>query len=376
MYKAVVVGSDHINCLSVIRGLGEKRISFFVFLVCDKKPELCIKSKYIKNNYKVTNLLNLEEELIGFGMQLEEKIPIFPCGDSEAYIIDNKLDTFCNYYLCPNIDFGQGRICEMMDKYEQNLLAKKIEIPMAQTSIFQINDLDSLQEYIDYPAVIKPRISAFGNKSDIQKVSNENELQQVIRQYKSKGYKEVLIQEYIEMDYECTFFGYIGRNIPIECTGVKKIYKWPPNGPSAVFSHTIDVPEEVSRLLKYIQKIGYEGMFDLEVFVVGKLIYLNEINFRHTGLGYIDLSCENNAPYDMYRYYMGMGTFSRKRVKKAIYAINSLGMFAMLKAKKISMKEFVVAEIKSKSHSTFEMSDLSGSLRIIIMMICNHFAKK
>ena len=119
MHEVVVVGYDHINCLSIIRGLGEKNIKMYVIFIAEGFSGMCTKSKFISGNFCVVKLSNIVQRLAEIGEESKRKIPLFSCDDPETYLIDQNLDMLSQYYYCENIKMTQGAICRLMDKYEQ-----------------------------------------------------------------------------------------------------------------------------------------------------------------------------------------------------------------------------------------------------------------
>lgn len=65
-----------------------------------------------------------------------------------------------------------------------------------------------------YPCIVKPVISAEGDKRDIAICNSENQLLNVLEKLREKHYKRVLIQEYLTIDYEIDVFGCVLKQKP------------------------------------------------------------------------------------------------------------------------------------------------------------------
>lgn len=68
------------------------------------------------------------------------------------------------------------------------------------------------------------------------------------------------------------------------------------DGASLSFAQFIEVDGRYKEIISLLKNIGYDGLFDIEVFVVGESLYLNEINFRNSGNAWAIVNVGINAP--------------------------------------------------------------------------------
>lgn len=68
------------------------------------------------------------------------------------------------------------------------------------------------------------------------------------------------------------------------------------DGASLSFARFIEVDGRYKEIISLLKNIGYDGLFDIEVFVVGESLYLNEINFRNSGNAWAIVNVGINAP--------------------------------------------------------------------------------
>lgn len=131
------------------------------------------------------------------------KIFIIPYSDAAALELDLRLYEFKGFMI-PSIKEKQGLIAELMDKSNQYQFAKENGIKMAQTITYYF-DQKNAKLSMKYPCIVKPVISAEGDKRDIAICNSENQLLNVLEKLREKHYKRVLIQEYLTIDYELMY---------------------------------------------------------------------------------------------------------------------------------------------------------------------------
>ena len=187
--KVIVIGSDHVNTLGVIRCFGENGILPYAIIKSDTDFAATAKSKYIKKSYicksydNVLNLLNSEFK------DESNKAVIIP--------VDDKLKS---KFILHNINDKQSEIVKYMDKYNQFLLAKKYKLKTAYSKIIDLYSDDI--EFDIFPCIIKPLASFNGKKDDITICNDKCEFENALVSFKDKNYKKLLVQEVIDFDYE------------------------------------------------------------------------------------------------------------------------------------------------------------------------------
>ena len=244
MNKVLVIGVDHHNTLAAIRCFGRKNVEMEILVhenIEQLKKVKISHSKYAKNIYIVKN----DEKSIFNWLIMhkeDEKILIVPCSDLAEYTIDKHYKDLSNFYIIPGFKNNNGKICKMMDKYEQKKWADKNKIPMAKSwSVKRKNNSFKIPDDIVYPCIIKPQISALGMKSDIVKANSENELKKILDEKINNGYDEIFIQEFLNKKFEILAQGCIVDESPNFFGGVTKklMVRMPPGGGSTVLGQYI-----------------------------------------------------------------------------------------------------------------------------------------
>ncbi len=303
MNKVIIVGGDHHNGLNLARIFGINNIPVEAVVITPYTKCWIGKSKYILKSYCVTKEKDAFDYIYTTYKNEQEKPFIIPYSDGAALELDLRLDEFKTWAYVPSIKNIQSEIAKLMDKKAQYDFAKKNNISMAES--IKLNLMDKLsfdKEYDKY--IIKPLVSAFGNKRDIRICDSKENLIDSLNDFKSKGYETVLIQQYLNIDYEIVIVGAVYKDLEPIFTAHKVIRRWPQKTGSNSFSiQCVDknVLEQCAQILKIIQSQGYCGLIDVEVFVVNGKVYLNEINWRNSGG---DFRALHNKFYYAFWWYM------------------------------------------------------------------------
>ena len=232
-------------------------------------------------------------------------IPIIPTSDFAAMCIDLHFDVLSEKFLLPSIAKKQRLICEYMDKYKQIELAQSYNIRMAKSIVAELDKdektiFDKVASSIGYPCIMKPRISAKGNKTDIKRIESESGLAEAINYYRQKKYNEILIQEFVFKKNELCCFGCITENSRKAYFGTLKKIRYYPYEAGASLSFACFTKNEkmIYNVIDLLTDIGYSGLFDFELLETDEGDYLlNEINFRNSGNTWALVKNGLNIPY-------------------------------------------------------------------------------
>lgn len=368
--RAVIIGEDHANTLSLIRALGRNKIPFIVIFQSEDR-HLCVNSRYVKKNYIFVEQSQkaIIETLRKIRKKTEQKPVVLCATDLAQYTVDYYLNELEQDFYCFNFSHEEKKICKLMDKYEQYLFACRHGIAMAQTWKVKLEEPVCLPENIEYPVIIKPSISAFGEKKDIERADDENSLRQVISDLIEKGYAEAVIQKFIQKNYEVTALGGIfSKNTENALLLLKKIHIYPTIGGSMSYAkNMVSIPKEVSHVIEILQEEGYEGLYDIEFFCVDGGYMLNEINFRSSGVNYVLESRGISAAYQWYLQCNGGDIAGmKKRAHKIKYNFEIYRELCLLQRKEIRFGTFIKEFLKASSYSMFAWDDMMPLFKVIM----------
>ena len=375
--EVIIVGGDHHNTLSIIRCLGKRKIKFKVLIhsgIKKNKKEISVfHSKYVKDLFVVDEKeMLILDWLLKYGDKRKKQI-IFPSSDFSAYTIDKYYNQLKEYYFVPGFKNAPGRVVNMMNKYEQKKWADKNNILMAKSWLVKKGKKGFIiPKNITFPCIIKPSISAFGSKDDIHISYNEDDFIKAINCFNNSIYNELIIQEFIEKEYEICAIGCITPDY--SCGQViRKIRENPPKGGgSLTFAKFINdkrINDAVDNVIKKLKKENYQGLYDIEFLVQNDTIYLNEINFRNSGNMYALIKSGILAPYILYLYFNNK-KYQNNSKGKLICFVDDYNELITLKKRYISFFTFIHDFFIAKAHSTFDIFDIgvfNYTLRTIII---------
>lgn len=366
--RAVIIGSDHTNTLSLIRDMGRNKIPFAVIIHSEDR-HLCVNSRYVRKNYIFVE--QTKEAIIGALRKIRRKVeqkPVILCAtDMAQYTVDFYLDELEKDFYCFNFRHEEKKICRLMDKHEQYLFAYKHGIKMAKTWKLKLECDETLPDDIEYPVIIKPAISAFGAKKDIERADDEHCLREIIHGLIEKGYEEAVIQKWIPKEFEVTTLGCIFSNDMEPITLVlKKIHMFPASGGSTSYAENmITVPKEIEEVIHILQREGYQGLYDIEFFYVNGHYMLNEINFRNSAVNYALKAHEINAAHQWYLFCNGDEiTEMKKKPTKIKYNFTLYLQLCLLQKKEINFFTFMRELISASSYSMFALDDMKPMFKI------------
>lgn len=297
--KVIIIGSNHHNTLSMVRSFGECGIHVILMIYGSNKSYIA-SSKYVERFICVQNV---DEALISlFNICVNESVKpiVIACSDEVSSKMDLRYDEFDKLCYFFNAE-EKGRITHYMDKQVQANLAKKcrFDVPNSIETLPLNTDYSS----ISYPCFIKPKESIHGGKN-IAQCNNEHELRIAIQNYNPKY--EVLIQDYIEKDYEIVILGVsaAGKNyIP----GFVQKHREAKGG--TTYS-TIRPIEELNNGLvdscrELIGEIKYSGLWGIECIKQGEKFYFLELNMRNDATTYSLVVAGFNLPVVFYKSCIG-----------------------------------------------------------------------
>ena len=294
--KAVVLGMEHHNALGVARQLHRGGIEAYGVII-NYGVKIIGRSRYWAGYLSV---LNEEEGLAAavrhFGNN-DDKPVLITCTDRFAKAVDARLDYLKQYFICPGVPV-QGGLAKMMNKKWQFDFAKEHGIKMAPSIVVNVRDesadifllgkkITENKAGIEPPYILKPLISADGSKDDIKICDDEEKLKKELIRLGNKGYENILVQHYMDYEYEVLIAGACFIN----CTRnkfvlLKIIRSYPSKGGTSCFRRFIldkALNDEADRVITILRRTGYKGLLDVELFYKDGEIYLNEFNLRSSG---------------------------------------------------------------------------------------------
>lgn len=364
--KVILVGGNHHNILGLVRSFGINGIRpYGVVIGKDAKNGFVRKSKYWAKTWAIESDEGLVDFLLEHFSEDKDRPVVICCSDTCAKIIDLEYDRLKKRFLLPSIAGEQGKIAELMDKQKQMQFAQQYGILMAKSCIVDLCHI-SLPEDIVYPCIVKPVVSAEGQKADIRKCDTKEQTLEYLHQLRTKGYHRFLVQEYIDYDYEVGFIGSCSKRPAYMIN--RKIRVWPQIGGSNSFVHRNDnqqIELYCKKILKILQEINFSGLFDVELLYRGGKLYLNEINWRNSGNSFFSLG--SHVHYAVIWYYIVTGQKIPQGMRfvcdsEDFYAMDESCDLRQVLAKNISLKQWLEDRKKAKSFALWYGTDLKPTV--------------
>ena len=363
--EVIVIGGSHYNTLGVIRSLGEVNIKVYAIITNKNKYAYIKKSKYLKNYDIIEENEEEIKKILLSKYSNHNKAVLIPTSDFAALFIDKNLNELKNYFVVPNIDNKQGKMEELMNKYNQFNLAKKNNIKIAETFELDLNKID--EDKITYPNILKPITSAYGKKMDIVICENKKEFKEKVDVLRNKGYEKILFQELIDFDYECGITGCSYNGTIIIPGIIKKERIYPPKRGSTCYAKYVQ-DNNIQSIVKMLKSLKYNGFFDIEFFVKNKNIYLNEINFRTGAYHYASNYGNVNIVY-LYLLLINNKNILNKKIEKEYYFQEDIADLKLVFKRKISLLDYIKSFKKAKVHLTLNKHDMKPFFYKILYII-------
>lgn len=310
--RVIVIGQSYTSRLCVIRSVAQLGCEVYVIVMTGylkdgktlntKKPIDCF-SKYVDKIYycqsnDTDGLVNL---LLTKCIHDNHKPIIISVGDFVTTVVDNHLDILQEHFLFSHVHHQQGAIIEWMNKEKQKALAHKVGLNIVESRNIEVKDgCFSIPSGIDYPCFTKTRAYLPGCKQTLKRCDNEKDLKAFINDLGKKFDLTLLVEDYKKIEEEYAAVGFSdGENVIIP--GIIKILSLAHGNHFGVACRGEVMPvdgfeEQVSKFKRFILKVGYVGIFDIDFFYSDDQFYFGEMNLRMGGSGYVITKMGVNLP--------------------------------------------------------------------------------
>ena len=281
--RVLVLGNDHTNTLGLTQVLG--RSGYYVIdVVWGKKTGLVKASRYCCEFISGHSPQDCIESVLrsNHGSN-NNKIPIIASCDSAALVLEDNNDRLKDRFLFEH---------STKDYSLHGLMEKNLQVRLADLAGFnvpkswKISDLKTIPESLTYPCLIKPLVSCKGAKDDIRVCHNREEYEKNINSLKYTS--EVLVQQYIDRDYEISILGCGLSSGKVIIPAVEnKLTLFPKYVGLECLSRMDALVDKsiISAITNLVQQIGYVGVFSVEMMHCkdNDIFYFTEINLRNDG---------------------------------------------------------------------------------------------
>lgn len=359
---AIAIGSDHYNTLWIIRSLGMAGFYPIAVILSDRGGSFVGASRYCKECY----IINGKNEAIRclMSLQLQEKAPIIASGDPAAELLDANFDILSSKYVLHNCEGKGGRISYWMDKARMLEAASKCGLTIPYTKALDLNKDIELDE-VQFSCLIKPEVSASSTKNSFRVCKSHDELKSALLDVK-KGCSKVVLQEFIQKDYEFLLYGVRTLNNEIVLPGgLRKVHLCDSLNNMGMMSYsyvTSEIPKQLGTfdsIKTFLENIDYHGVFSVEFMITDDKAYFIEINLRNDGTVYCTTQAGVNMPalWAASVYGLESSYMPRNYKRKRTYGMNETN-YVKYTLRSQSLINSISEILKVKAFSLIKWNDM------------------
>jgi predicted ATP-grasp superfamily ATP-dependent carboligase len=348
--KAVIVGKNYSNVLTMERDLGEAGFDVDTLMIMKRKPrwyhpldtvEPARRSRYLHSFGMCTAA---DGDII---KRLDALAPehgramLVPTDDFTAEIVDRNAEALEEHFYVPSAG-GPGGVIRLMDKSRQKELAAGAGL--ATPGGVTVRPGDEIPGDVRYPCFVKPNVTVRGRKSSMRVCRNREELLAVLS---GAGDEEVLVEDCLEIKDEYSLLGFStpeGIVCPCVMRTLERGHRQ--RRGVALAGETVDAArftEIIEKCGEILTDAGYTGLFDVDLIETADgTVYFAEINFRSGASARVCTAAGVNMPEMMGEYF-----FSGKRPETGGRPVRSGISFA---SEKIMLEEYLHGDI-SRAHA-------------------------
>lgn len=286
MNKIIIIGGSHHNTYGLVRCFGEFGVKPDVILYGNPKSYI-LSSNFINMSH-VTN--DAKESLLLLKEKYTKAI-VIACTDEIASLMDEEYDNLHDRFSFFNCG-STGTLTYFMDKVVQTTIASSVGLKVPQS--VEGNPIEIKTEVLSYPCIIKPLESIHGGKN-IQICRNVAETTDALKTFDPES--KVMIQQYIEKDYEMVVVG-MSYNNDVYIPAYIHKHRDTKGGTTYSTVKPIDgLPLEIVTSCKQlVMKMAYQGLFGIELLRKGGDFFFVEVNLRNDATTYAVAVAGCNLP--------------------------------------------------------------------------------
>lgn len=306
---AVVIGDWHFNSLGLIRSLGEEGIP--VIYINLSEGGYGESSRYtFKTYHSGEKEKEIVDALLTVIKENKGKPVIFTACDAAAFALDNHYEELKDKCFLPGL---KGKAEEYMNKENMCKAAKEAGfiVPETDTFFLDANFKENIKDF-GFPCILKPVLSVEGSKSDIQICYDIEDLDDIFDGLlnSKENYSRILVQRFV-CGNKTEMFAFDGCKVLGKSVSVygqlEKIREYPmKRGSTSYATIKKEITEfDVAVLDRFLESVGYEGLFDLDILKIDGVPYFIEINFRNGAMSYAFTKAGFNIPFVWYNDVLG-----------------------------------------------------------------------
>ena len=308
---AIVIGGDY-QGLGIVRSLGQRGVPICVL---DDERSIARYSRYTQFALQVPDLRNepaIIETLFQVGKRLNLKgWVLFPTREELVAALSRNRTALSEFFRVPTPPWDTIRWT--WDKRNTYQLARELKIPIPETWCPQTQE-DADQITTGFPVALKPAIKEhfiYATKVKAWRANSKEELRELLKRANAlMGPGEIIVQDLVPGDGKhqfgyCAFFK-DGKAVGSMVTRRRRQHPYE-FGRASTFVETIDLPALESLSERFLRKIDYYGLVEVEFKLDPRdgQFKLLDVNPRTWGYHTLGTASGVDFPYLLYADQVG-----------------------------------------------------------------------
>lgn len=296
MNKVIILGNDHTNTLGLTQTLGKTGYETYSY-VWGRNTGIVKSSRYCTKLYTSSTKEEAIDKILKTKEFYETPTPIIASCDDAAFLLEDNAEKLQDRFVFEHT---------ISDYSISELLEKKLQVKLALSAGFNVPkswigvNKENIPSDIIFPCLIKPQESRLGAKSDIHICDDYYVLEKRLCSLERTA--DVIVQQYIDHDYEISILGCALKNgdVVIPCVENKlTLYPKYVGLECLADMQPLNDSSIIEPIKKIICESGYIGVFSVEMMhnKVDDKFYFTEINLRNDGANTFVYKCGVNLPH-------------------------------------------------------------------------------
>lgn len=263
--KILLLDGEGVQVVCMARELN--KLGHELTALCAQKISSGYATKYLHHRYKSPNVHQDAEAFRSYFYEHLKKHRydlVIPMGDESAYFLSREKEIVENQYqmLCAVETYSTFELAN--DKQKLMEVCEKYEIVHPKTRELTLETMDSVADYVGFPAMIKPNLSA-GAKG-IVRVDDKKELHEKFPSI-AETFGKCTLQQFVEQpDYYYNVMLFRKRDGRTAASTIIKIRRYfPLKGGTSCYSETIEHPFLLEQCERCLDKLNWHGFADFDV---------------------------------------------------------------------------------------------------------------
>lgn len=266
MAKILLLDGEGVQVVCMARELN--KLGHELTALCAQKISSGYATRYLHHKYKCPDLHHQPDEYREYfynHLRGNQYDLIIPMGDESAFFLSQVKPSVMALYpqtICAIEDYETFEWAN--DKQKLMEICERYNIVHPKTRGVTVETLQSVADYVGFPAMIKPNLSA-GAKG-ITRVNSLEEIQASLPAI-AKEFGSCTLQQYVEQpDYYYNVMLFRTKEGKTAAYTVIKIQRYfPLKGGSSCYSETVEHPFLVQQCEQCLEKLNWHGFADFDV---------------------------------------------------------------------------------------------------------------